>query len=151
MKKVINTSRILLIVAFILPMFGHAQMDTVSVKKAITNWNLDASTVQIDPTDRSKYLPGAQYEAVVNLNLSSLTNVDSVLVLMSSEDGSEEYFTITLPLNGSLNTANIYLEVASGNNSVVVHAGKYSKISNYVVKAQLIFTDGTKGLLSSWN
>ena len=144
--KILNKISVLLsVVVLLIPMLGSAQSTEARVSALATNWVLDVATAQVDPSDRSKYLPSTKYEAQLKISLTTFEGVDSISVIMSKTDGSGDYFSLTLPLNGDTNTSDISLEKETGANDITIHAGKYSDLSDYEVSSQLVYSNGNLG------
>ena len=125
----------------------YSQTDEVTM--LLVGWELDVSTAQIDPNDRSKYLDGAELEAQITIEFSAVENIDSVNVKMLKSGDNSEYFNLTLPIDGSLNTSDIFIEAISGT-SFKIQAGKYTNLSDYKVHSQITFSNGEKGEIKIW-
>lgn len=120
-----------------------------TVKECLTNWIIDEETIQIDPNDESQFLPGAAFEAQVYIELTSISNVDSITIQMEKVDSKGSYFVITLPIDGSANSSEIFLEKIS-ENTFVLHGGKHIDVEEFIAYTQLTYSDGTKSKQKAW-
>lgn len=147
MKNKSFLKQVLTLIALAISISVYSQTDEVTM--LLVGWELDVSTAQIDPNDRSKYLDGAEFEAQITIEFSAVENIDSVNVKMLKSGDNSEYFNLTLPIDGSLNTSDIFIEAISGT-SFKIHAGKYTNLSDYKVHSQITFSNGEKGEIKIW-
>ena len=148
MKNLLHKT-ILILSVLLLPLGMKAGDNKATVKECIANWIIDEETIQIDPNDESQFLPGVAFEGQVYIELTTVANVDSITIQVAKVNSGDSYFVITLPLDGSANKSDVYIEKTE-ENTFILHAGKHIDVEEFIVYSQLIYSDGTKSELKSW-
>lgn len=129
----------------------NAQNAAAYVEELNAQLLLDPSTAQIDPNDRSKYTSSAAYDVILKVKLSDTTGVKAIMIKMGKEGDEAQYFSIVVNLDGSGMANGVYIDPMQDNKTLVIHAGKYSGLGNYVLFSELSYSNNQYGDRKVWS